>query len=87
MSKKRILPFCLVVAALVVGCQDQTNKKASNNPLLMDYETPFQVPPFDQIELGHYKPAFEEALKVHNEEMDSLGNQVEDPSFQNVIVS
>lgn len=87
MSKKRILPFCLVVAALVVGCQDQTNKKASNNPLLMDYETPFQVPPFDQIELGHYKPAFEEALKVHNEEIDSIVNNVEDPSFQNVIVA
>ncbi|MCY4780881.1 M3 family metallopeptidase [Sphingobacterium sp. UT-1RO-CII-1] len=87
MSKKRILPFCLVVAALVVGCQDQTNKKASNNPLLMDYETPFQVPPFDQIELGHYKPAFEEALKAHNVEIDSIVNNIEDPSFQNVIVA
>lgn len=87
MNKKRFLPLCLVVAAVVVGCQNQETKKTSDNPLLVAYETPFQVPPFDKIQLDHYRPAFDEALKQHNLEIDSIVNNEEEPTFLNTIVA
>lgn len=87
MNKRRFLPFCLVVAAVVVGCQSQNKTQTTDNPLLMAYETPFQVPPFDKIKLTHYRPAFDEALKQHNLEIDSIVANSEEPSFSNTIVA
>ena len=31
-------------------------------PLLQEFETPFQVPPFDKIKAEHYLPAMKEAM-------------------------
>ena len=87
MNKNKILPFCLIVAAVVVGCQNQQDTTLTDNPLLLNYETPFQVPPFDRIKDEHFRPAFKEALRQHNLEIDSIVNNQEDPSFQNTIVA
>jgi len=87
MNKKKFLPFCLVIAAVVVGCQSQNKTQTTDNPLLLAYETPFQVPPFDKIKVSHYRPAFEEALKQHNSEIDSIINNPEEPTFANTIVA
>ena len=85
MNKKSFIPF-LVVASMFVGCGSE-NKLQSDNPLLQTYETPFNVPPFDKIKDEHFKPAFEEALKQHNLEIDSIVNNSEDPTFENTIVA
>lgn len=87
MNRKKLLPFCLVIAATVVGCQSQNKTQTTDNPLLLAYETPFQVPPFDKIKVSHYRPAFEEALKQHNSEIDSIVNNTEEPTFANTIVA
>lgn len=85
MNKKSFIPF-LVVASMFVGCGSE-NKLQTDNPLLLSYETPFNVPPFDKIKDEHFKPAFEEALKQHNLEIDSIINNSEDPTFENTIVA
>ncbi|HLS95668.1 MAG TPA: M3 family metallopeptidase [Sphingobacterium sp.] len=87
MSSKKFLPFCLVIAAVVVGCQNQNKAQTSDNPLLQTYETPFQVPPFDKIKVEHYRPAFDAALEAHKLEVDSIINNTDEPSFQNTIVA
>lgn len=87
MSKKRFLPLCLVVAAVVVGCQDQDKPQQTDNPLLLSYDTPFQVPPFDRIKDEHFRPAFKAALEQHNLEIDSIVNNTDEPSFKNTIVA
>lgn len=86
MTKKSFIPF-LVVAALIVGCNNDEKNKHSDNPLLSEYETPFNVPPFDKIKDEHFRPAFEEALRVHNLEIDSIVNNTEEPTFANTILA
>ena len=86
MNKLKLLPFCIVVAAVVVGCQE-TGKAQVENPLLAAYETPFHVPPFDKIEVVHFRPAFKAALEQHNQEIDAIVNDTEEPTFKNTIVA
>ncbi len=87
MIKKRLLPICLVVTSIVVGCGESTRTDSSNNPLLGNFDTPFQVPPFDKIKDEHFRPAFDEAIKRHNIEIDSIANNEEEATFQNTIVA
>ena len=55
------------------------------NPLLGEFNTPFGVPPFDQIKTEHYMPAFEEAIKQHDAEIEAIVNNPEAPTFKNTI--
>ncbi|TDS14632.1 M3 family metallopeptidase [Sphingobacterium paludis] len=87
MSKNKFFPLCLVVAAVVVGCQDQNTSQQTDNPLLLNYDTPFQVPPFDKIKDEHFRPAFKAAIAQHNLEIDSIVNSSEEPTFNNTIVA
>lgn len=57
------------------------------NPLLADWTTPFETPPFDAIETGHFKPAFEVALEAHAAEIAAIRNNVAEPSFENTIAA
>ena len=87
MNKLKFLPICLVVTAVVVGCANENNTQNTENPMLSTYETPFQVPPFDKIKDEHFRPAFEEALKQHNAEIDAIVKNTEEPTFLNTIVA
>lgn len=86
MIKLKLLPFC-IVATVVVGCQQADNAQDTNNPLLSTYETPFQVPPFNRIKNEHFRPAFKAALEQHNQEIDAIVNDPQDPTFENTIVA
>ena len=55
------------------------------NPLLADWETPFGLPPFADIEDGHVSPAFEEALRRAREEDARVAGAEEPPTFADVI--
>lgn len=55
------------------------------NPLLEEWNTPHQVPPFTDIEPGHYPPAFDAAFTEHDKEIESIANNPEPPSFENTI--
>ncbi|MFO7923898.1 MAG: M3 family metallopeptidase [Bacteroidales bacterium] len=58
-----------------------------DNPLLIDYNTPFNLPPFDRIETDHFMPAFEQAMQEHNQEIDAIVNNPEAPDFNNTIAA
>ena len=55
------------------------------NPLLKSWKTPHQTPPFEEIKTEHFKPAFENALKQAEEEIASITQNPEKPSFKNTI--
>ncbi|MCY4305699.1 MAG: M3 family metallopeptidase [Aestuariivita sp.] len=56
-----------------------------SNPLLTDWTTPFESPPFDEISDEHFSPAFHQSLKRHQVEIDAIANNEEAPSFENTI--
>jgi peptidyl-dipeptidase Dcp len=55
------------------------------NPLLSEWRTPYGVPPFDQIEPGHYLPAFREAMARHLAEVEAIAGSTQKPTFANTI--
>lgn len=85
--QRSFLPLCIMVVAFATGCNNLTETNMSDNPFLATYDTPFGVPPFNEIENEHFKPAFEEGLKQHTAEIDSLIQLEEDPTFDNTIVA
>ena len=57
----------------------------ANNPFLHPFNTPHNAIPFDRIKLEHYFPAFKEAIRQHETEINLIVNNQELPSFQNTI--
>lgn len=57
----------------------------SENILLQKWETPFETPPFDEINDDHYMPAFIEAMAIEKVEVEAIANKSEAPSFENTI--
>jgi peptidyl-dipeptidase Dcp len=55
------------------------------NPLLADWDTPFQIAPFDAISDDDFTPALEQALTAHNAEIDAIAGNADAPTFDNVI--
>jgi len=89
---------CLVVAActktpppLAEDGVTETPKPGATdlaaNPLLEDWDTPFGVPPFDQIESQDYLPALRAGMQAHAAEIDAIAANAEAPSFENTIES
>lgn len=63
-----------------------TQKSTDNvNPLLAEWNTPYEVPPFDKVKNEHFAPAFEEAMKQHKAEMEAILSNPEEPTYKNTI--
>lgn len=59
----------------------------SVNPLLADWTTPFQLPPFAEIQPSHFAEAFETAMAEARAEIDAIADQDAAATFQNTIVA
>ncbi|MDR1356101.1 MAG: M3 family metallopeptidase [Tannerellaceae bacterium] len=79
-----------LAAALLGACSVSDKKSDGNdtdNPFFTEYTTPFGVPPFDKIEIGHYKPAILKGIEEQSKEIESIVSQTEEPTFENTIVA
>ena len=78
---------------LLTGCGNEAMPTVvlpeidTTNPLLAEWNTPHQTPPFDQIKLEHYMPAFETAIAVSRAEVDAIVNNPAKPTFANTILA
>lgn len=80
---KPILSFLLIIL-MSTTIFPQTNNN-SNNPFFVEWKTPFETPPFDEIKPEHFLPAIEEGIKLEKAEIESIINNIEKPSFKNTI--
>ena len=81
---KRILTISCI--ALMLGACGSKKDVMKDNPFLTEWNTPYGVPPFDQIKTEHYLPAFEEAMRQQKAEIDSIVNsQIEQYDQQTTI--
>jgi peptidyl-dipeptidase Dcp len=88
--KKIIASSALFLFAVTVQSQSISVEKMKNNmgnPLLQRSALQYQAPPFDKIKDEHFKPAFEFGLKVHDQEIDSIANNLEKPTFENTVLA
>lgn len=64
-----------------------TPKTEGENPLLVQWDTPYGVPPFDRIRPEHFMPAFERGMSLHLAQIDAITSNNDDPTFENVILA
>ena len=57
------------------------------NPFMVPYDTPFQIPPFDQITSDDYLPAIEKGIAEKKAEIDAIANNPATPTFDNTILA
>ena len=61
--------------------------RASANPLLQAWQTPFETPPFAEIAPEHFLPAFEQAFADHTAEITAITHDPAAPDFDNTITA
>lgn len=58
------------------------------NPLLSKWEGPYGgVPPFDRVQVSHFKPALEAAMAEQLREVDAIATNTAAPTFDNTIAA
>ena len=83
----------MTFSAMAAGCADNSIPKAqlpeldTSNPLLAEWDTPHQTPPFSEIELSDYEPAFDAAIACSRAEIDAIVGNPSKPTFGNTIVA
>ena len=91
MKRKTLIMLCVLVGASIQqSCKKKENTamtSGNDNPLIAEWNTPFEVPPFDLIENNHFKPAILEGIKDHETEIKNIISSTEKPTFENVVVA
>ena len=59
----------------------------SQNPFFEIWSTPFGMPPFDQIKVEHFQPAYDKALPQHVTEIAAIRDNPAPATFDNTIVA
>lgn len=89
---KKLL-IVMTISAMAAACGDDSIPQAQlpeidkTNPLLADWDTPHQTPPFDEIRLEHYEPAFATAIACSRAEVEAIAENPAAPTFGNTIVA
>lgn len=55
------------------------------NPFLHHSTLPYQAPQFDQIDVQHYRPAFDEGVRQKRAEIEAIVHNPQDPDFANTL--
>ena len=72
--------------AVLGGAGTATEDAASANPFFAESSLPFALPPFDQIDDAHYRPAFERGMADQLVEIEAIANTADTPTFENTVV-
>jgi len=70
-----------------VALNSCSQKEEHQNPFLAEYDTPYQIPPFDKIQASDYIPALKAGIEQQSKEIDSIVNNPEAPTFENTILA
>lgn len=66
---------------------DNEVKQPSENPLTAEWNTPYGIPPFDEIRNEHYAPALKYAMAQHLAEIEAITTCKDEPTFDNVMLA
>lgn len=83
----------MALSAFAVACGDQSIPQADypeldlTNPLLAEWDTPYQTPPFSKIKPEHFEPAVDAAIACSRAEIEAIINNPAKPTFGNTILA
>jgi len=58
----------------------------ADNPFMKEWNTPYGVPPFDQIKNSDYLPAIQEGMRQQAETIQQICENTEEPTFSNTLI-
>lgn len=58
-----------------------------NNPFLEEWNTPYGIPPFDEIQLSDYIPAVTAGIEQQKKELDAILSNPDAPTFENTVAA
>ena len=70
---------------MMCACGNKQNSEEAQNPFLTEWETPYGIPPFEQIKPSDYLPAFQEGIRQQQAEIQAIIDNPEAPTFDNTI--
>ncbi len=70
----------MIAAACLSAC---TNRE---NPFLTDWNTPYGIPPFQEIQVDNYIPAIQTGIEQQKKEIEDIVNNQDTPTFDNTIL-
>jgi peptidyl-dipeptidase Dcp len=68
------------------SCKNEKQVDKSN-PFFSEFNTPFQVPPFEKIMAKHYMPAFEKGMADGRKEIEQIVKNKQTPTFENTVLA
>ena len=85
--KKKVLFIAILTVMTMFANAQENNDMPKDNPLLMEWDTPYQTPPFDKIKHEHYIPAYQYAIQEAKGEIYRITHVKMKPTFNNTIVA
>lgn len=70
----------MIAAACLSAC---TNRE---NPFLTDWNTPYGIPPFQEVQVDNYIPAIQAGIEQQKKEIEDIVNNQDAPTFDNTIL-
>ncbi len=90
-GKKTLAAACLMALAAVVslfsGSLRPLVADVEANPFFSDFDTPFQVPPFERIKPEHFLPAFEKGMAEQRAAIEAIVENPAVPDYENTIAA
>ncbi len=76
-----------VLFAAVITTSAEMSAQTRQNPFMVPYDTPYEIPPFDKIQYGDYMPAIEKGIELQRKEIEAIANNPAKPTFDNTILA
>ena len=86
MKRRAFLLLFLVAVVTAPSWAQPPAAPPAANPLLEEWKTPFQAPPFQLIKPEHFLPAIKEGLAAQRKEIQAIVDNPAAPTFDNTIL-
>ena len=87
MNKTTLILSGIALGLMAISSSCSKKDNLADNPFMQDYDTPYEIPPFDKITNDHFIPAMEEGLAQQAAAIDSIVNNPDTPTWENTVVA
>ena len=79
---KKLMILLCVASIGFTACNNQPKEEVAVNPFFEEYDTPFGIPPFEDIKAEHYMPAFVKGMEESKKEIEAILTNPEPATFE-----
>lgn len=72
---------------MLISCTTNKDSMDKGTIFYSEFDTPYGMPPFEQITNDDFRPAFDKGIEQQTKEIDAIVNNPEAPTFENTIVA